>query len=356
MKKRSMVIMALSLLVVLALLLSACPSSKPTEAIELSLATMFPPQALEGQVADRFAEKIAEETNGLLTIRVYAVNTLLVAPELIDGVKAGVADMSFGLVYKPEGLEISAALPFILTAPDAYSAGEILAGIFEQFPDQMNKEWGGVKLISAGTTVPQYFFFREKKVESSADLKGLQIRVPSAELGKMVDLIGGTSAYMSSADMAVALEKGTVDGNTGQIAVVLAYKLEMLKYCLKVRNGSWGVPAPNFLIMNQDTWNNLDPYYQKAIDDNREWVNQLTMDLWTQAEENATAYMEEYGAEFYYLSPEEEAKWLAIRDQVQDEAMKALDEKGIPGTEVLQYIKIREYIIHLPLWFSIWYR
>jgi TRAP-type C4-dicarboxylate transport system substrate-binding protein len=91
--------------------------------------------------------------------------------------------------------------------------------------------------------------------------------------------------------------------------------------------------------MNQDTWNNLDPYYQKAIDDNREWVNQLTMDLWTQAEENATAYMEEYGAEFYYLSPEEEAKWLAIRDQVQDEAMKALDEKGIPGTEVLQFIR-----------------
>jgi TRAP-type C4-dicarboxylate transport system substrate-binding protein len=300
---------------------------------------MFPPQALEGQVADRWAEKIAEDTNGLLTVRVYAGNTLLTAPELIDGVKAGAADMSFGLVYKPEGFEISAALPFILTAPDSYSALEVYNKLWQQFPDVLGNEWKDVKLVFSGCTVPQYFFFREKKVQTTADLKGLQIRVPSAELGTMVDRLGGTSAYMSSADMAVGLEKGTVDGNTGQLTVVLAYKLSMLKYCLKISNSSFGVPTPNFMIMNKDTWNSLSPDIQKAIDDSSQWGQQLISELWTQAEQDAITYIEGYGGEFVYLSPEEEAKWLAVRDQVQDEAMKALDEKGIPGTEVLQFIR-----------------
>ena len=300
---------------------------------------MFPPQALEGQVADRWAEKIAEDTNGLLTARVYPANTLVTAPEAITGVKAGVADMSYGLPYKPEGMEITSAMPFILTASDAYEAQEILNKIFEQFPDRMNQEWGGIKLISAGCTVPQWLFFREKKVQSVADFKGLQLRIPSAEMGTLVDRLGGTSVYMSSADAAIGLEKGTVDGNSAQIAYVLAYKLEVLKYCLKLDKGSLGVPAPAFMVMNLDTYNSLHPDFQKAVDDSREWTEKLTADLWTQAEQDGIAFMEGYGAEFIYLPPEEEAKMLAIRDQVQDEAMQALNEKGIPGTEVLQFIR-----------------
>jgi TRAP-type C4-dicarboxylate transport system substrate-binding protein len=300
---------------------------------------MFPPAALEGQVADRWAEKIAADTNGLLTARVYPANTLVTAPEAVSGVKAGVADMSYGLPYKPEGMEITSAMPFLNTAADAYEGQEILNKIFEQFPDRMNQEWGGIKLISAGCTVPQYLFFREKKVQSVDDFKGLQLRIPSQEMGTFVDRIGGTSVYMSSADNAVALEKGTVDGCSAQIAYVLAYKLEVLKYCLKLSKGSFGAPSPAFMVMNLDTYNSLSPDLQKAVDDTREWTQQLTCDLWTQAENDAIAYMESYGGEFIYLPAEEEAAMLAVRDQVQDEAMKVLDEKGIPATELLQFIR-----------------
>jgi len=283
---------------------------------------------------------MAEDTNGLLTIRVYAGSTLISPPpELIDGVIAGVADMSFGLVYKPEGFEISAVLPFTLTAVDSYAAVEVYNKIWEQYPDIMGNEWKNVKVVFSGCTVPQWLFFRNKKVESMADMAGLQIREPSAELGSMISQLGGTPVYMSSADMAMGLEKGTVDGCTSQIPAVLAYKMESIKYCMKMQTGSMGVPCPNFVIMNLDTWNSLDPYYQKAIDDSSEWGQKLISDLWTQAETDAIAYMEGYGAEFYYLSPEEEAKWMTIRDGVQDEAMKVLDEKGLPATEILQFMR-----------------
>jgi len=316
------------------------PPPPPPEPLELSLASMFPPQALEGQVADRWAEKIAEDTNGLLTIRVYPGNTLISPPpELIDGVIAGVADISQGLVYKPEGFEISAVLPFTLTATDSYAAVEVYNKIWEQYPDIMGNEWRNVKLLFSGCTVPQWFFFRDKKVESMADMVGLQIRLPSSELGSMVEQLGGTPVYMSSADMAIAVEKGTVQGLTSQIPAVLAYKMEKIKYCMKMQTGSFGVPTPLFFVMNQGTWDSLHPDFQKAIDDSSEWGQKTISDLWTQAETDSIAYMEGYGCEFYYISPEEEAKWLAIRDGVQDEAMKVLDDKGLPATEILQFMR-----------------
>ena len=74
------------------------------------------------------------------------------------------------------------------------------------------------------------------------------------------------------------LEKGTVDGCTAQIAYVLAYKLEVLKYCLKLNKGSFGCPSPAFMVMNLDTYNSLSPDLQKAVDDSREWTQQLTCD------------------------------------------------------------------------------
>jgi TRAP-type C4-dicarboxylate transport system substrate-binding protein len=309
------------------------------------MATMFPPQAIEGQAADEFAAKIAEDTNGLLTIRVYAGSTLISPPpELIDGVKAGVADMSFGLVYKPEGFEISADLPFELTASDSYSALEVYNKLWDEFPDVFAKEWEGVELLFSGCTVPQWFFFRDKKVESMADMKGLQIRLPSQELGAMVDRLGGTPVYISSSEMAVAVEKGTVQGITSQVPAILAFKMEKIKYCLKFKSGSMGVPTPNFMVMNQDTWNSLDPYYQKAFNDNREWGQKLISDKWTEAEVAALEYMKTTGAEFIYLSPEEEAKWLAIRDSVQDEAAAENDAMGLPGTEVLQFLRSTRYV------------
>jgi TRAP-type transport system periplasmic protein len=307
--------------------------------ITLSLATMFPPQSLEATVPVKFAERIAQATNGQLTIRIYSAPTLLPPPEMIDGVKKGSADMSHSLIYKPLGVELSMALSNLMIASDAYTGGEMIAKVFEQFADHMAKEWKGTEIIAMTSATPIGLFTTRKKVQTMEDMKGLQIRVPTPEQVKVVTKLKGTPVNLSTADMAAGLEKGTVDGSTGMIGMAKGFKLQMLKYAIRMRQSCFGNAAPIFLIINKDTWDKLHPTYKKAINDNRKWVSQLIMDTWTQVEEEGGAYIKGNGGDVYYLSREEEAKWSAIRAEVQDETARSLDAKGIPGTEVLKFIR-----------------
>ena len=311
----------------------------PPGTIELKLSTTFSPQSLQAQVAQRFAERIAEETNGMLVISVHPGSSLHPAPDLIDGVKEGIADMGFGMVYGLKDYEISVALPFILTAPDSYTAIEVYNGLWQEFPDEMAKEWNDVKIVFAGCTVPQYFCFRDKEVKSMADLNGLKMSVHSQEMATLVSQLGGVPVRMPLTDLAIGLENGVVDGYIGQLTTVRTYKLSMLKYCLQIRDSSFGVPTPNFMIMNKDTWNSLPTELRKVIKDSEEWGQQMICDLWTEAEHDAIDYMEDYGCELYYLSRDEEDEWLVTRDQVAGEIAQNLDAKGIPGTEILQFIR-----------------
>ncbi len=357
MKKRSMAILALSLVLVLALLLSACPSSTPEptptptptptpetpKPVELSIAHGFPPQSPEGQITNKWAEKIAEDSNGLLTARVYGGSTLLTVPELLDGVMAGTADIVYGPVVKPEGFELSASLNFILTACDTHTAVKVYEDLCKQFPEAVANEFKDVKVLWLTPTVPQNIFLAKKKVQTMGDMKGVQVRVPSKECGTLIERLGGTPVYMTSADMAVAIEKGTIDGIVVMDSAIQAYKFpsSIVKYRLTMESGSFGVPTPFFLAMHPDSYNQLHPDFQKVIDDSLEWGRQLTIETWASLQVDAEAWFEDGGGEFIYLSPEEEAKWLAVRDGVQEEAMKVLDEKGLPGTEVLQLIHER---------------
>jgi TRAP-type C4-dicarboxylate transport system substrate-binding protein len=247
--------------------------------------------------------------------------------------------MSYSFVYKPAGVELSMSLGNLLIAPDAYSGGDIVTRVFEQFPNQMAKEWKGTEIIAMTAATPISLFLNKKKVQNMADMKGLQIRVPTPEQVKVISRLKATPVNLSVADLASGLEKGVVDGATGMGAMAKGFKLQTIKYCVRMRRSCFGNGAPIFVIMNKDTWNGLHPNFKKAIDDNRKWLSQLIMDTWTQIEEEGGAYIKNNGGEVYYLSPEEEAKWAAIRADVQDETARSLDARGIPGTEVLQFIR-----------------
>ncbi len=319
------------------------PAPKP---VELKYAHMFPPQSPEGQVADKWAEKIAKDSNGLLTVRVYGGSTLVTAPEMKIGTKDGITDIGMAFIYKPEGNEITAVLPFIMNAPTTAIGQRVLDDVWKEFPELMNKEWSDVKVLWMNAAAPQVLFTTKKKIQSSTDLKGVQVRVPSKEMGALMEKLGGTPAYMSTADMAIGVEKGTVDGCINMYAANAAYKLVQLKYAVKLNTFSFGLPTPVFVVMNKDSWNSLHPDQQKVIENNMEWGKQTAFETWDSLQKSGLEYFDGYGGEHSNLSPEEEAKWLALYRQVEADSMKQLDDKGFPGTKVLNFINERtEYYL-----------
>jgi TRAP-type C4-dicarboxylate transport system substrate-binding protein len=334
MKKSSMLILLVVVLVAI-LPLNVFSQGKP---IELRLAHMFPVASPSHQHIENWAKKIAADSNGQLTIRIFPVNTLLNAPEIYDGVANGAADIGFSFRYKPENYTLGVTFPFILGAPNTYVAGRVYDDVWKKFPKQMAEDWKEVKILWLAPSMFQAIQTK-KAVRRLEDIKGMQIRVPSKELGDLMKDLGATPVFMSTADFVIGIEKGTVDGAVIQPGAVHDNKLGgKIKFILEL---SLGVPMPVMAIMNKDSFNKLPPDLQSIIDKSCEFGKEGTAKFWAEAYENALKYYKAEGVEVVRLSPEEKARWVPIIERARDRVGADLDAKGVPGTEIVRFIRER---------------
>lgn len=155
----------------------------------------------------------------------------------------------------------------------------------------------------------------------------------------MMKDLGGTPVYMSTADFVLGMEKKTVDGGTIQPLAVQDNKLGgKVKYMLDL---SLGAPTPVFAIMNKDFYNKLPADLKSVIDKSCAWGKQGTIKTWADAWEDVKKYYKTEGVEIVTLSPQERAKVVSIVEKARDKVGQELDAKGIPGTEVVKYIRER---------------
>jgi TRAP-type C4-dicarboxylate transport system substrate-binding protein len=334
MKKSSMVIFLVVVLVAI-LPLKAFSQGK---AIELRLAHMFPVGATSHKHIEQWANKIAADSNGRLTIRIFPVGTLIAPPEMYPSLAKGVADIGFSFRYKPEGYSIGVTFPFIMGAPDTVIATRIFDDLWKKFPKQMAEEWKDVKILYLTASMPQYLIAR-KTLRRLEDIKGLQIRVPSREMGDLIKDLGATPVYMSTPDLMIGIEKGTVDGAVLIFEAIPDNKLGgRIKFVI---TESLGVPTPVGVFMNKDSFNSLPADLQKVIENSCEWGKEDMIRYWSAGYENAKKYCQAEGIELISLSPEERTQINTIVERNRFKVGADLDAKGYPGTEIVRFIRER---------------
>lgn len=100
-------------------------------------------------------------------------------------------------------------------------------------------------------------------LRTNADWKDLKIRVPNKERGKLINTFGAASVVVPVGDIAIALERGTIDG------VLTAWPIDQAKKLyetapnvtmLDVLTAQWG-----FVAMNLKTFRKISPSDQKVI-------------------------------------------------------------------------------------------
>ena len=319
-------------------LASLAQSTPAGEPIELKLAHMFPVASPSHQHMEVWGKKIAGDSKGRLKIRIFPSNTLINAPNMYAGVVKGATDIGSAIRYLPEGYTIGVTFPFLLGAPDTITASRVYDDLWRKFPKVMAEEWKDVKILYLVPGVPQHLTTR-KPLRRLEDVKGLQIRVPSKEMGSFIKELGAAPVFMSTADFVIGLEKGTVDGVTQSLGSIPDYKLgKTIRYVLM---HSLGVPTPFMLIMNKDSYNHLPADLQKVIDNSCEWAKEGAIKYWSEEYENAIKYCKDEGIELAYPSREEKAKLVAIIERNRDKVGADLDAKGYPGTEIVRFIRER---------------
>ncbi len=307
-------------------------------AAELTLSHMAPAgSAIDKQLA-AWADRVKKDSGGKLSIRIFPGATLIKPVETFSGIEKGIADMGASYRYSRAGAELTGMISMFLAGlPDAATGSRIVAEVWKNFPE-FRKEWETVKVLWMNTSGPAVVA-TTKPVRTMTDLKGLELRVPVPEAADALKLLGGTPVSMTSADMVIGIQKGTVHGGLVFKEAIEAFKLPV-KFVTEFGmylSSNW------FLVMNLSSWNKLPPDLQRVIDNSLEWGRSESIKTFDAADAAAVDYGKKQGMEFIKLTPAEEAKWFDIVDGNNRKHAAALDAKGYPATKVLDFInKIRK--------------
>jgi len=308
-----------------------------TEPVELKFAHFFPAvHPVETVLAAEWKKAVEEATEGLIKVVTFPGETLLKAADVYEGVATGIADVGFSVfTYNAgrfpvvEGFE----LPGIV-----YKSSKVASNVAWQGLKELNpREIQDTKLMFATATGPSHLLTKIP-IRSLEDIQGVEIRTFGYPV-KAIEAIGAVPVAMTQGEAYEALSRGIVQGNCAPLEVLKGFRqAEVTKY---ITYTSFLSNAVFFTTMNLDTWNSFPKEIQDTIlKVNEKIFNEVAAGLWDVICREGFEYaVQEYGHEVFELSAEEIDRWLEKLIPIQEEYIKKMEEKGLPGREVVETIK-----------------
>lgn len=263
----------------LVLALALCLSCTAMAETVFQLGTTVNEQDSFQIAAEKFAELVAERTNGEYKIEIYPNGTLGGESDMLDSMSMGMLDM--GIITSGPFVNFSEMMG-VLDMPFLFASN---AEAYEVLDGEIGKELLGT-LEDAGLKGLAYAErgFRNitnsvKPVASAADVAGLKLRVMENEVYtatfKALDV---NAVPMAWAEALTAMQQGTIEGQENPVNVIYSYGLWDYgqKYVTLDRHSY----ATAIITMSLDVFNTLDDATkeifvqaaQEAAEYERAWV------------------------------------------------------------------------------------
>ena len=176
-----------------------------------------------------------------------------------------------------------------------------------------------------------------KPIRSVDDLKGMKMRSAGGLMERTVGKLGGAPVKLPSPEIFQALQRGTLDTVLFSFLSVKQYDLaSVAKY--GATGYSLGTPG-TLVVINERKFKSLPADVQKALEDaglkgEQSWCNYVDNN-----ELKIKAELEAKGMQIYTWSAADKAKLDELLADVTTEWAKSLDQRGKPGTKVLEAFK-----------------
>ena len=219
-----------------------------------------------GTMAKKLERDIWRVSDGTLEIKFYEPGALVPPLEMFDAVRAGVLDAAFSSPgfwgNKAPALQLFAAVPFGPTARE-YLAWIYFGGGKELF-DEIYHE-NGIHSVFCGLIAPEASGWFRKRIRTVEDLKGLKMRIFG--LGaKVMQKLGVTTTQLTSGDIFVAFESGTIDAAEFSMPAI-DLKLGFYRLAKNYYFPGWHQPSTLFeLMINLEKWKALSPSAKAQIE------------------------------------------------------------------------------------------
>jgi len=257
-----------------------------------------------------FLAEIEKQTEGRIKIQDFWGGALLSAPEALQGIGDGVADM--GMVYadfNPKQLLLHQGFKAYPTGPGNYDIlMRFYKDVYEQIPefsDELKKF--NQKVIYISPSLPTAFI-SNKPFESLDKLKGGKWRASSRWHLLFLKNAGATAMFIPWGEMYMSLQTGAVDGCMANYDGLHMTRQDEVAPNILVARELW-FATPFMVTINLDVWNGLPREDQAGINKAAEIALEKYNQTYSDGVVNIFETEKKNGQNPRYLSIEEVNAW-----------------------------------------------
>lgn len=310
------------------LFLLACNTAEQTKSIKLAHSLSVSHPVHEAMVF--MADKVAENSNGKLTIKIYPSSQLGSERQCLELLQIGSLAMTKVSAAVMENFSPKLKVfgyPYLFR--DNEHRFKVYDGeIGQQLLLEGKQFWlRGLTYFDAGK---RSFYTKSRKIETPKDLEGLKIRVMQSPTAiEMVKILGGAPTPISWGELYTALQQGVVDGAENNLPSFYTSKhYEVCKFLTIDEHTS----IPDILVISTIIWNQLNPQEQKWLMDAMKEATIYQRELWRKAEINALKIIKEAGVQ---VTKPDKTKF----EEQSKKMIESLKEKNIELYNLVMEIK-----------------
>ncbi|MEO1017852.1 MAG: TRAP transporter substrate-binding protein [Pseudomonadota bacterium] len=305
----------------------------------LRLGLVNQPTEPASQGSQRFADLVAEKTDGRIEIQVFPAGQLGNNRELFTQLTTGAIELAIA----PYGF-ISDAVPEYssLLAGYFYDDWDDIVAVLEA--EQFGQAWNERLIDDAGLRVLDSFYYGTRQVTmndkaptSPEEFAGIKLRsVPNPMSLSIARGLGAEPTPVPFPELFQALRQGTVDGQENPLPTIHSNKFYEVQNQL-VLTGHQRLPLP--WIINEEVYQSLSPEDQQALEDAAAEAAVWTTELNQKLEGELTETLAEEGMTVVEISDEQRA---VLAEAVQAQIRESHDGSEWPAgfmDELLAFVE-----------------
>ena len=281
---------------------------------------------------EKFAEDVAEKTNGHVTVEVFANGQLGTEKEMLEQVVAGTVQGMRGGQFDFSPRLLMFTLPFLAQTREQVTA-LLNSDLAKKVCEEAEAETGTVIINLCDAGGWRQFSNSKHPITKPEDLQGLKMRTNGMNtIDKTFIALGATTTTIPYSDLYMGLKTGVADGQENPWVNVEGMKFyEVQPYFTEVNYQFH--PGPFYV--NAAWWNSLPTEYQDIISECATEMGTYNDQLIDETQEAARQAIIDAGCEIY-VPTEEELQ--AFKDAVQVVYDQCVEE-GILTAEELQELQ-----------------
>lgn len=329
----------MALLVMVTFIMAGCGGNKaaqPPKApdkVTVKLAHNLPTSHHLARGMESFAQKVNEKSKGNIQVNIYPSGQLFNDKSMNDAIMTSGVEMGLNSVAMWSSVIPSMEIfdvPFLFPSYDRIKKA-LDSGVGDKMSKEMEKK-GARALIWADYGFVQ-FANSKRPLTKPEDFKGLKLRGYGELPSETIKALGASPVTMGAGEVYMALQRGTIDGQTSGTTAMYDRKMyEVTKY-LTITNHAF----PEFILaVNLKFWNSLSDEQRKimqaAADEVRDQIRAETKN----EDEKALKLLKEKGMEVYVVPESEIGQWQKATESVQT---LYLQRTGAIGKELVEICK-----------------